>query len=348
MLGPAGFTHESHAIKGQGQQDNLLRAPGGETLTIDVGIRRGTSNEHALVISSGLHGIEGFFGSAVQLSLLTDAQWLEAAANHTIIFIHALNPYGFAWKRRWNEENVDLNRSFFRTGEPRPKTIEDFHTFVDLLCPKSPPPRIDLSPTIAAWHLAKHGFAKLKRTIPVGQYDYPCCIFYGGSGPSETQAILDRNAERWVGDAAQIQLIDLHTGLGPWATYKILLGEDKDRDELEFTGARFGVDNVEDPTDDDGGGKVFYPARGTFLPWFKTLFPDRTCRAAMAEFGTYSNIRVLQSLRSEHRAHHYGDPDGKHAWTKTGLLEMFAPASPAWRERVIAEAKVIFQQAIDF
>lgn len=346
-LGPAGFTHDSHTLKGSGSDNTQLRAPGGEPLTIDVGIRRGASNDKALVISSGLHGIEGFFGSAVQLSLLTDARWCEAAANHTIVFLHGLNPYGFAWKRRANEDNVDLNRSFFGAGEPRPKTIEDFHAFVDVLCPKSAPPRVDLSPLIAVWHIARQGFAKLKRTIPVGQYDYPRCIFYGGSGPSETQAILENHAARWVGgDAREIQLIDLHTGLGPWGTYKILLGEDKDSHELDVTCNRFGRDYVEDPALDQDAGKVFYPARGTFLPWFKTLFPGRTCHAAMAEFGTYSNLRVLQSLRAEHRAHFYGDLGGTHAWTKKELLEMFAPASPAWREQVITGSKNIFYQAI--
>lgn len=345
-LGPAGFTHESHVVEGLYRENSPLRAPGGDTLTIDVGIRRGTSNKNALVISSGLHGIEGFFGSAVQLGLLTDARWCEAARTHTIVFVHALNPYGFAWKRRANEDNVDLNRSFFSAGEPRPETIEDFHAFVDVLCPKSPPPRVDLSPLIAVWHIARQGFAKLKRTIPVGQYDYPCCIFYGGSGPSETQNILESHAGRWVGDAGEVQLIDLHTGLGPWGTYKILLGEDKDRHELDVTRNRFGSDHVEDPAVDQEAGKVFYPARGTFLPWFKTLFPGRTCHAAMAEFGTYANLRVLQSLRAEHRAHFYGDCKGKHAWTKTELLEMFAPASPVWRDRVITGSKDIFHRAV--
>ena len=29
-----------------------------------------------------------------------------------IVLVHALNPFGFAWRRRWNENNVDLNRNF--------------------------------------------------------------------------------------------------------------------------------------------------------------------------------------------------------------------------------------------
>ena len=44
--------------------------PDGEDLTIDVAITPGERTDRTLVISSGLHGVEGFFGSAVQLGLL--------------------------------------------------------------------------------------------------------------------------------------------------------------------------------------------------------------------------------------------------------------------------------------
>ena len=44
--------------------------PGGEELTID-GVSSATEDaDNVLVISSGLHGVEGFFGSAVQTMVL--------------------------------------------------------------------------------------------------------------------------------------------------------------------------------------------------------------------------------------------------------------------------------------
>src|SRR5690348_9872021 len=66
--------------------------PNNEALTIDVAISPGRDDRNALVLSSGLHGVEGFFGSAVQLALLS--RWTEnphsAPAPRTIL-IHALN-----------------------------------------------------------------------------------------------------------------------------------------------------------------------------------------------------------------------------------------------------------------
>ena len=38
--------------------------PDGEELTIDVALSPGNSSDRMLVVSSGLHGVEGFFGSA--------------------------------------------------------------------------------------------------------------------------------------------------------------------------------------------------------------------------------------------------------------------------------------------
>jgi predicted deacylase len=93
-------------------------SPTGEELTIDVAIGGSLTSQRAVVISSGLHGVEGFLGSAIQLALL-EKQRLTASFSsaNKVVLIHALNPYGFAWRRRWNENNVDLNRNFLLSEE---------------------------------------------------------------------------------------------------------------------------------------------------------------------------------------------------------------------------------------
>ncbi len=94
-------------------------SPDGEPLTIDVGVAGADSPQSALVLSSGMHGVEGPFGSAVQLAYLDSlpSDW-SAPKGSAVVLIHALNPFGFAWRRRFNEENVDLNRNFLLPGEP--------------------------------------------------------------------------------------------------------------------------------------------------------------------------------------------------------------------------------------
>src|SRR5712671_5110537 len=74
------------------------RGPAGENLAIDIA-RLGAQSPRRLILhSSGLHGVEGFAGSAIQLQLLEDPPRL--AEDSALIVIHILNPFGMAWLRR--------------------------------------------------------------------------------------------------------------------------------------------------------------------------------------------------------------------------------------------------------
>ena len=58
-----------------------------EGLTIDAAVF-GTGNK-TLVLSSGLHGVEGFAGSAIQLQLLKTG----LPKDIRVVLLHALNPF---------------------------------------------------------------------------------------------------------------------------------------------------------------------------------------------------------------------------------------------------------------
>jgi hypothetical protein len=75
-----------------------------------------------LVLSSACHGVEGFCGSGAQVALLGDASFHAAVrqSGTAVLFVHALNPYGFSWWRRTTHENVDLNRNFHDFSQPLP------------------------------------------------------------------------------------------------------------------------------------------------------------------------------------------------------------------------------------
>src|SRR5262245_61398148 len=89
-----GWLLEAHPIDAAG--------PNGEELTIDVASSSTGDPERVLLVSSGLHGVEGFFGSAVQIAQLDE--WAASQIPSTkCLFIHGLNPFGFAWLRRVDE-----------------------------------------------------------------------------------------------------------------------------------------------------------------------------------------------------------------------------------------------------
>src|SRR5437762_4569779 len=86
------------------------RGPGGETLGVDIAWFGAANPRRVVLHSSGLHGVEGFAGSAIQLQFIANLRQLPG--DTTVVIVHILNPYGMAWLRRVNENNVDLNRNF--------------------------------------------------------------------------------------------------------------------------------------------------------------------------------------------------------------------------------------------
>ena len=103
----------------------------GESLAMDV-VREGPADaKNLLIISSACHGVEGYCGSGVQVNALRDAAWRRAArdAGVAVLYIHALNPYGFSHIRRATHENVDLNRNFHDFSRPLP--VEAFALVLD-------------------------------------------------------------------------------------------------------------------------------------------------------------------------------------------------------------------------
>ena len=119
--------HESvnqlESLGHQVQRDSLsldLVGPDGEDLTIDIAVLGSLTSNKLLLYTSGIHGVEGFAGSAIQLSVIDMLKNQKLIEDYCIIFVHIINPFGMAWHRRVNENNVDMNRNFINThsGEP--------------------------------------------------------------------------------------------------------------------------------------------------------------------------------------------------------------------------------------
>jgi hypothetical protein len=324
---------EAHPIEAVG--------PSGEELTIDVACSATEEADNVLVISSGLHGVEGFFGSAVQTALLE--QWASSARPPVrCVFLHALNPYGFAWIRRPNEDNVDLNRNFLLPGEPFAGAPEGYARLESFLNPRRPPSRWELYTLKALWLIARHGVFTLKQAIAAGQYDFPSGLFFGGASPSQTQLLLAEQMPRWLKGSKRVVHLDFHTGLGPMASWKLLIDYPLTSGQRNWLATTFGPDSFEE-SDPRGVG---FDARGGFGQWcvFHQLAPENMF--ACAEFGTYSPIKVLAGLRAENQAHHWSKhSSARSVAVKENLKELFCPASPDWRSVVIERSLDIVERA---
>ncbi|MCC5635579.1 M14 family metallopeptidase [Nostoc sp. CHAB 5844] len=319
--------------------------PDEEDLTIDVAILGNSQPEQTLVVSSGLHGVEGFFGSAVQCALLEERLigWCPTQGT-ALVLLHALNPYGFAWGRRWNEENIDLNRNFLLPNEEYIGSPQNYAEFNSFFNPTSPPSPFEPFFMKAIATIFRHGITALINTLPVGQYDFPQGLFFGGHRPSKTYEILAANLPRWIGDAKNVLHIDLHTGLGKKATYKLFINDPPDSASAQWLIEKFGADVVE-PYQPE---RKIYKIRGGLGNWCQVMFPQCDYKFLTAEFGTYPVIQVVEALRAENRAYFYSPPEHpSRQWTRQRLEEVFAPADIAWRHAVVFKGLDLIEKAIE-
>lgn len=320
--------------------------PDGLPLTIDVARLGEADPDRAVVVSSALHGVEGYLGSAVQAALLEDhlGGW-SPPAGMALVLVHALNPYGFAWTRRVDQDNVDLNRNFLVPGQPYTGSPDGYAALDGLLNPRRPPRRVSLFLPKAVATIARHGLPALKNAVAGGQYDFPRGLFFGGARASETYRILDEALPRWVGGARRVYHVDFHSGLGAKGTVKLLVDHPSGAPEVATLGRIFGSDRVEPWEPRDG---VSYEIRGGLGTWCKHRFPDADYDVLTAEFGTLPILAVISALHHENRAHHWGRPESAAARAaKRRLRDVFAPPDRAWRDSVVKQGVRIVQDAID-
>ncbi|MEZ4316761.1 MAG: DUF2817 domain-containing protein [Myxococcota bacterium] len=330
-----GAEMESHPLRSNG--------PDGAPLTIDVAWFGSRKAERIVVVTSATHGVEGFMGAAVQQHLLSDLPELDEGV--AFVLVHAINPYGYAFVRRVNEDNVDLNRNFLREGESYTGAPEGYAELDGMLNPRKPPSRWTPKtfPLRAIPQIARHGLGTVKSIVAGGQYAFPKGVFFGGAAKSNTMEILEAQIPRWFGHARHVLVVDFHTGLGTPGTYKLLIDHAPDTQRTAWLAEQFG--DVVQPW--DAGEGVAYQIRGGFGTWVKSLLPEVEIDVLCAEFGSVHVLKVITALTAENRAHQWGRPDDPTTkMAKSLLMEAFAPSDPSWRDTVVERGRRIVEQAL--
>jgi hypothetical protein len=312
----------------------------GEPLTIDIGIWR-KEKKNAIVLSSGLHGVEGYCGSAIQRAAIEKYQAESQFDDLSLVCVHAINPYGMAHNRRVNENNVDLNRNFIEDADGFKGASEGYQNLYSLLNPDRPYGLRNLMffPKALAL-IARHGMNTLKQAIVGGQYEYPKGLFWGGDQLQEGPTLLMNQFPQWLPHNQKFVHIDFHTGLGASGTYSLLVEYPSDHEHYHELKEAFG-DSVQ-PW--DAGAGVAYAISGGFPDAVQRKFGD-SARFLTCEFGTHSPLKVITALQAENQAHHHGG-DVKKA--KAQIREAFFPSSSVWKESVLTGGLAVFDQARQF
>ncbi len=335
----AGLRVESH--------EHPLKGRDGETLALDVAQAGNPRADNLLVISSACHGVEGYCGSGVQVFALHDTDWLQTAArlDVAVLYIHALNPYGFSHIRRVTHENVDLNRNFSDYTQPLPvnEAYRDVHA---LLLPLRWPPDADNRAALARY-IQQHGMPRFQAAVTQGQHEFPDGLFFGGSAPTWSNQTLRTVLRRYARSAKRLGWIDLHTGLGPSGLGERIFACKEDAAALQRA-RLWWAGNGDTPITSfyDGSSSS---ARLTGLLWSSVYAecPQAQYTAIAMEYGTLPLPEVIEALRADHWLHNHPDtPAEQAARIKQQLMDAFYVDTDAWKGQIISQARQAMFQAV--
>jgi len=314
-----------------------VSGPNKEKLTINMAWLGAERPERVLLHTSGLHGVEGFVGSAIQVRLLQQPP--ELSDTDALVVVHGINPYGMAWLRRFNEDNVDLNRNFLAPTELYQGAPDGYRKLNALLNPQSPPQPFNLFYLRVFLCILRYGFANLKQAVAGGQYHYPKGIFFGGHKLEQGPALLLDWLKRNLGGAKQIGAIDVHSGLGKYGDDSLLVSHGPQTEPFKMLQDRLG--NRVTPHDPSG---VAYRVRGLFVEALEREIPHADWTCMVQEFGTFHVLRVLKALREENRWHHYGKNEQIDHPAKQHLLHAFCPEDDGWRREILTRGRELVDE----
>lgn len=320
----AAVASEAYAAEGCG--------PNGERLFTDVAWLGPKAARFVVVLISGVHGVEGATGSAVQ------RDWLQASSPQSLpdgvacMLVHATNPWGFAWNRRVDENNIDLNRNFVDFDAPLPD-----NTGYDTLA-AAIEERWALYEAVGRALRAEGGEGAYQSARTSGQYKHPRGLFFGGTEPSTTRLRL----ETIIGDyplskAETVVLLDIHTGLGPYGHCTPICHHAAGSNALAKASDWFGPSLARPAISTEG----FVPRHGLSRRAWENRLANKLV-AVTAEFGTYDSPIVEKSLVEENLEWQKGTQN------KSGriLFEVFNPLHVTWRKMVLYRARLLMDEAI--
>ena len=320
-----------------------LRGRDGEELALDVARLGARDARSLLIVSSACHGVEGYCGSGVQNALLADAGFMQAARTSgvAVLWLHALNPYGFSWWRRVTHENIDLNRNWHNFSQPLPHNAayEDIH---HALLPAQWPPTADNEAVLAAYS-QQHGGRALQTALTSGQYGQAQGLFFGGHRPTWSHQTLRHVLQEHGQRCERLGWIDLHTGLGPSGHGERIFACRDDAAALARARQWWGAE----VTSIFDGSSTSALLSG--LMWnvaYQECAQAEYTGIAM-EYGTLPLPEVMLALRAEQWLDNHPETSTElRQRIKQQFLDAFYTDTPAWKQQVVNQGLQAAGQAL--
>jgi len=297
-----------------------------------------------LLLSSACHGVEGFCGSAVQAALLCDPEFHRAAdaAGVALLYVHALNPYGFSWWRRTTHENVDLNRNFHDFSKPLPAN-PGYDELAHAIVPAHWPPTPENEAVLMTYAQRHGGLKGLQQAITAGQYAHPQGIFYGGINPTWSHQTLRHVLQDHGRHCERLGWIDFHTGLGPAGVGERIMACRNDADALARARGWWGpqVTSIY-----EGSSSAALLEGLIWLAAYEEC-PQAEYTGIALEFGTVALEETFYALRADQWLDNHPEIGAPQAEAiKRQLRDAFYVDTDEWKAAILAQGREVSLQAV--
>jgi len=320
-----------------GSHANPEKGPDGEALSTETAWLGPKNASRLFFAQSGTHGAEGFCGSGIETGWLQSGMFKDLPPDTAVLLIHAINPYGFAWVRRVNEDNIDLNRNFIDHAKPALDN-PGYRELRNAICPTEWTPEGERrNRQRFEAYAGAHGAWALQAAIMQGQYIDDEGVFYGGSEASWSNRTMRRALEPYSDTVRKVAFIDLHTGLGPYGYGEIIcnhLGSDPGTGRVrDWFGA-------EATLTEDGTSTSTLVTGDTQIGLTETI-PQAEVTGVTLEYGTVPLEDMLLAVRADNWVHIHGDLESKQGREiKSQIRAAFYQEKDDWK-------KMVFDRALD-
>lgn len=314
------LTHLPHPLKG----------PQNERLFCDIAWVGNPKAKKVLMLVSGLHGVEGGVGSAIQSDFVGRHRRLPDDVY--VVLVHALNPWGFAWASRNDHEGIDLNRNFVDFDVTLPDSIAALDVWHQLNIKQT-----DIQ-TVGSQRA-------LLDTLSQGQYEQKDALYFGGKQASWSRQVIEQLASQIKPEKReQVIVIDIHSGLGPYGYGELICDHPHDSKATQTAVELFGA-TVTEPALGTSSSGVKHGLHDYF--WHQQ--GEQVCFLTL-EFGSFGNSEMLKVLMADHQL----QQSGKIAWSeeetlniKHAMQDFFCPDQTQWQELVLFRGRQVIEMALE-
>ena len=307
-----------------------------ENLYIDEVLINPGKTKDLLIITSGVHGVEGYIGSGCQTYFLE--QLAEKYPKNSFLLIHAVNPYGFSSNRRVNENNVDINRNFLDQYDVENKEYEKYHTTLTMENKKNF--KVFRLILFILFSLIKGRKKEIQTAISGGQYSFENGLFFGGKEKQWSSKTWEKILKKYEQKYSALHLLDIHTGLGKKGVGHLLSQNIKPFPAMDDF---FGKEIININADN----KISASLLGTIT---STILKKEASgnSALVLEFGTYPPVKVLMALCRDNWGNEQGSEIALQKSSSEHMKNCFYIDNDKYKNKVLGRFEDVIEMYTSF